>query len=94
MKRPPVAPSLRIYRLLLRLLPEPDRERDRAGLEEAFKECFARERQRRGPVGLFYAWSGIVVDTLHAGWCSASTRGGVVVSRPSTIRARFQETHS
>jgi putative ABC transport system permease protein len=66
MKRPLVAPSLRLYRLLLRLLPEPDRERDRAGLEEAFGECLTRERQRRGAAGLFYAWSGIVVDTLRA----------------------------
>ena len=66
MTRSIVPRSVLPYRVLLRLLPATERQRHREELEEAFVECLERERQRRGRVGLLYAWAAILADTLRA----------------------------
>jgi predicted permease len=57
---------LRMYRLLLRVLPAPDRLRDPAGLEAAFMHCVDREYRRLGMAGLMYAWLRIILDLASA----------------------------
>jgi hypothetical protein len=58
--------SLRLYRLLIRLLPARDRERDAGELEAAFALCVQRERARLGWPGILYAWLQAIRDTTAA----------------------------
>jgi putative ABC transport system permease protein len=58
--------SLRLYRLLIRLLPARDRERDAGELETAFLLCVERERARLGWSGVVYAWLQTIRDTAAA----------------------------
>lgn len=56
--------SLRVYRILLRLLPASIRERDRLELEAGFAACLDRERRRSGAAGAVWAWMGAVADLV------------------------------
>jgi putative ABC transport system permease protein len=58
--------SLRVYRLLLGVLPHLERQRDQLELEAAFDGCVEREHRRLGAAGLVYAWLRMLLDLAGA----------------------------
>ena len=63
------------YRLIACLLPADLRKTAGAELEEAALACLARERQRRGRVGVAFAWVRLVSDAIGTALAIRRTHG-------------------
>ncbi len=70
--------SLRVFRLLLRLYPTDFRERFGPEMERSFVASLETHSSKRGYVGVFYTWAGVLWDTIrHAGKQRISTRSAI-----------------